>query len=243
MVIKVLYFVLLVLIASFVLYWTHEVYDKVWVKGYLPVDYLQSSQVNRDPWRWREPRSNLRIPYNVADRPGIRDTPNVSSFVFRSEFRFADFLSPLLGLALIGFDLLLIFKSTVSTANFLLAFVIYFCLFYLGWFFLQYGDRVQRIDLYPDRVEIIARFTNFIPRTIIYERRQLLSIYGKLQSFWTMERGQTQPDYKLIIMRPLLSYFQVNQTLRLRCDPTQGAWIVGGLNHWKSLSSRHSQLS
>lgn len=242
MVIKVLFAGLIVLIGCFILYWGHGLYEKIWVKGYSPVDYLQSSQANRDPWRWREPHSKLRIPYNIVDRPGVRDTPNVSSFVFRPEFRFADIISPLSGLTLIGFDLLLIFNSTISAANFLVAFAIYFCLFYLGLFFLQYGDRVRQIDLYPDRVEIIARFANFIPRTIIYKRRQLLSIHGKLQSFWTKEAGQIQPDYKLMITRPLLSYFQMNQTFRLRCDPTQGSWIVGGLNHWKSLSNEHSQL-
>lgn len=218
-------------------------YEKIWVKGYLPINYLQSSQANRDPWRWREPHNKLRIPYHVVDGPGIRDTPIVSSFVFRPEFRFADFVSPLSGLTLIGFDLLLIFNATVSAANFLVAFAIYFCLFCLGLFFLQYGDRVQRIDLYPDRVEIVARFANFIPRTTVYDRRQLFKVHGKLQLFWTKEAGQIQPDYKLIITRSLLSSFQVNQTFRLRCDPTQGSWIVGGLNHWKSLSCNHSQLS
>jgi hypothetical protein len=39
-------------------------------------------------------------------------------------------------------------------------------------FFLQYGDRVLRIDLYPDRVEIITKFANFLPRTTIYKRRR-----------------------------------------------------------------------
>ncbi|HEY9829492.1 MAG TPA: hypothetical protein V6D26_02860 [Stenomitos sp.] len=152
-------------------------------------------------------------------------------------------ISPFSGIALISFDLLLIFSSTVSAADFLLAFAIYLCLLSLGLFFLQYGARVRRIDLYPDRVEIITKLANFLPRTTIYKRSQLLSLKGQLQSFWTMERGQIQPDYKLIIKRPLLGYFQVNQTFRLRCDPTQGSWIVGGLDHWKSLSSKHSQLS
>ncbi|MEB3182317.1 MAG: hypothetical protein VKL59_25265 [Nostocaceae cyanobacterium] len=210
-------------------------YKNIWVKNNSPVDYLQTSQANRDPWRWRKPHSKLRIPYNVVDRPGVTDAHNVSSFVFRPQFRFADFISPFSGIALISFDLLLIFSSTVSAADFLPAFAIYLCLFCLGLFFLQYGDRVLRIDLYPERVEIITKFANFIPRTTTYRRHQLFSINGKLQSFWTMESGQIQPDYKLIIERSLLGYFQVNQTFRLRCDPTQGSWIVGGLDHWKSL--------
>jgi hypothetical protein len=210
-------------------------YEKIWVKGYSPIDYLQTSQANRDPWRWRKPHSKLRIPYDVVDRPGIRNKRGVSSFVFRPEFRFADFISPFAGIALISFDLLLIASSTVSATNFLFAFAIYLCLFCLGLFFLQYGDRVLQIDLYPDRVEIITKFANFLPRTTVYKRCQLLSINGKLQSFWTMERGQIQPDYKLIIKRSLLGRFQVSQTFRLRCDPTQGSWIVGGLDHWKSL--------
>ncbi len=234
--IKILWIVILTLITFLLLHGCYTIHVKTWVKGYSLIDYLQTSQANIDPWRWRKPHSKLRIPYNLLDRPGIRDAPNVSSFVFRPEFRLADFISPLSGIGLISFDLLLIFNSTVSVANFLFAFAIYLCLFCLGLFFLQYGDRVLRIDLYPDRIEIITKFATFLPRTTIYKRCQLLSINGKLQSFWTMERGQIQPDYKLIIKRPMLGYFQVNQTFRLRCDPTQGSWIVGGLDHWKSLS-------
>ena len=232
--------VLAVLITFLILYWCYGAYQTLWVKNCPPVDYLQTSQVTKDPWRWRNPHHKLRIPYNVLDRPGIRDAPYVSSFVFRPEFRFGDFISPVSGIALISFDLLLIFNSTLSATTFLPAFAVYLCLFCLGLFSLQYGDRVLRIDLYPDRVEIIARFVYFLPRTTIYKRHQILSINGKLQSFWTMEKGQTQPDYRLIIKRSLLRYFQVKRTFRLRCDPTQGSWVVGGLNHWKSLSHKHS---
>ena len=236
MVLKILCIVLSV-ISSLVLYWGYRVYERIWVKGYSPSDYLQTSQANSDPWRWRKPHHKLRIPYPAEDRPGIRDTPNVSSFVFRPAFRVADFISPVSGIALLGLDLLLILHSTVTVANFVLAFAIYLFLLGLGWFFLQYGDRVLRIDLYPDHIEIIAKFAIFLPRKTIYKSHQLLSIHGKLQSFWTMESGQIQPDYKVIIQRSLLGSFQVNQTFRIRCDPTQGSWIVGGLKHWKSLSS------
>lgn len=242
MVLEILFTVLAILISSLIVNWGYDRYKKTWVESYLPVDYLQTSQANRDPWRWRNPHTKLRIPYNVVDRPGVRDAANVSSLVFRPQFLVADFISPFSGIALISFDLLLIFNSTVSTANLLFAFTIYLCLFCLGLFFLQHGDRVLRIDLYPNRVEIITKFAIFLPRTITCTRHQLLSINGRLQSFWTMEKGQIQPDYKLIIRRSLLGYFQVNQTFRLRCDPTQGAWIVGGLNHWKSLSSEQSPL-
>lgn len=244
MVIQVVCSVLAVLITFLLLYWGRGMYEQIWVKGYSPIDYLQTSQANSDPWRWRKPHGKLRIPYNVVDRPGIKDAPNVSSFVFRSAFRFADFTFPFLGIALISFDLLLIFRSTVSIANFLSAFPMFIFLFCLGVFFLQcYGDRILRIDLYPDRIEIITKFAHVLSQTRTYKRHELLSINGKLQSFWTMERGQIQPDYKLIIKRSLLGYFQMNQTFRLRCDPTQGSWIVGGLDHWRSLSSKRSQLS
>jgi hypothetical protein len=243
MVINILCSVLSVLITFLVIHWLYKEYDKIWVKGYSPIDYLQTSQANRDAWRWRKPHDKLRIPYHAIDRPGVRDTPNVSSFVFRPEFHCADFIYPLLGISLISFDLLLIFKSTVSGANFLFAFAGYLFLLCLGLSFLQYGDRVLRIDLYPDRIEIITKFAIFLSRITLYQRCHILSIKGKLQSFWTMQRGQIQPDYNLIITRSLLGYFQVNQTFRLRCDPTQGSWIIGGLNHWKSLSNQHSRFS
>lgn len=87
MLIKVLCVLLSVLIASLLLYWGYGIYEKIWVKSYLPTDYLQTSQANIEAWRWRKPHSKLRIPYNVVDRPGVRDTPKVSSLVFRPEFR------------------------------------------------------------------------------------------------------------------------------------------------------------
>ncbi len=238
MAIKLLCFGFAVLIATLIVHWGHHLYDRVWVKGYPPINYLDNSQPNRDRWRWRKPHSTLHIPYQIADRPGIWDSSHVSSFGFRPQFRFADILSPIAGLLLIGCDILLIINSTVTAANFLTAFALFLGLFCLGFFFLQYGDRVQQINLYPDRIEIIAKFAIFIPRTTTYHHQQILNIRGKLQSFWTKEAIQTQPDYNLIIIRPHLSYFQRSHTFHLRCNPSQGAWIVGGLTHWKSLSSQ-----
>lgn len=228
--------ILVVLFVLFVFYLRYSLHEDLWVKGHAPVDYLQTSQPSSDPWRWRKPSNKLGIPYHSETRPGIQDAPHVSSLVFRPAFLVADITSLLAGIALISFDLLLIFNATVSIAKLLLILPVYLILFCLGLCCLQYGDRVLRIDLYPDYIKITSKFANFFPRTNIYTSRQLLGINSKLQSVWMMENGQIQPDYKIILKRSPFGYFPMNHTFRLHCDPTQGSWIVGGLMHWKSIA-------
>ncbi|OUC15125.1 MAG: hypothetical protein B0A82_08640 [Alkalinema sp. CACIAM 70d] len=217
-----------------ILYWVYRDYQKTWT-SYSRVDYLQTSKENRSPWRWRQPSPKLGIPFNTSNRPGVHDEPNVSSLVFHPIFLLADLLSPLSGMALIGFDLVLILNSQISRNNFFVTFLIYSFLFYLGLYFFRYGDRVLKINLYPERLEIVAKFAVVFTRKAIYKRDEIISINSKIQSFWTLEKGQIQPDYKLIIGRSLGGVFQLNRTFRLRCDPTQGSWTIGGLNYWKSL--------
>ncbi|MBD2330151.1 hypothetical protein [Alkalinema sp. FACHB-956] len=226
--------VFVVLLTILIFYWAYQAYQKTWM-SYTPVDYLQTSKENRSPWRWRQPSPKLGIPFNTSHRPGVHDEPNVSSLVFHPIFLSADVLSPLSGMALIGFDLVLILNSQISGNNFIFAFLIYSFLFYLGLYFFRYGDRVLKINLYPDRLEIVAKFAIVFTRKAIYKRDEIISINSKIQSFWTLGKGQTQPDYKLIIGRSLGGVFQLDRTFRLRCDPTQGSWTIGGLKHWKSL--------
>jgi hypothetical protein len=230
----VLFILLFAVIACALCFGRQGAYTNIWVKGYPPVDYLETSHPSGEPWRWRKPYRQMPIPYNSKSSVGIRDTPKASSFRLRSELRVMAFVYPFSGIALIGFTLLLILHSSISV--FLFALPIYLCLFGLGWICLQYGDRAIRIDLYPDRVEILGQFANFLTRTTVYQRYEILAVHGKLQSFWTMEKGQIQPDYKVIIQRLLLGRFPVNRTFRLRCDPSQGTWIVGGLKYWQSIN-------
>ncbi len=243
--IKVLFIGVLIAITYLIISLQHKMYVQTWVKDHPPIDnYLKTSQANIDPWRWRKPNLKSNIPFNYKhpDSPGIKDSPQVSSFVFRPGYLTLDFLSPASGLVLMGFTLLLMFRvvsifvtEPIPLAHFLGSLCLCLGIFAMGVCLLRYGDRVLRIDLYPDRVEFITMFVALIPRTVTYKREQLVSARGDRQSFWAMERGQTQPDYNLIITRTLSGSWWINETFHLRCDPTQGSWIVGGLNHWKSL--------
>ncbi len=218
--------------------------DVAWKRNFPPVNYLKNSQAHTDPWRWRRPRSQLSIPYDADSRLGVHNAPEVSSFIFRQEFRFADFTAHLFGALLIGFDLVgLVSPSQQDTSaefSFLFVLIRYLLPLSLGLFLLQVGDRAHRIDLYPDRLGIVTQYAFCLQRTTFYQRDQLVQVTGKCQSFLSMERGQTQPDYKIILGGLWFGTLQMNKTFKLRCNPTQGSWIVGGLNHWRSLPIRQA---
>ncbi len=209
---------------------------------YPSVSYLKSSRGNPDPWRWRQPNSHLGISYDVDSRLSVRNTASVSHLMFQPVFRFADFSAFLLG----SFQLLLTLSllsaafrtGTITANNFLMAVIVYTFMFSLGLLFLRIGERVLRIDLYPDRLQIVTRFAFFFYRKTTYQRDQILEISGKTQKWWAMEGGQINPDYKITIRRSILESLQISKTFCLVCNPMQGSWIVGGLNHWKSLSIR-----
>lgn len=215
--------------------WSHQ----SWVKGNPPVDYLQASQANRDPWRWRQPHPRkTQIPYESSRPLGIKDAPDVSHFLFPTAFPLESrglsySFMHLWGVLLMGFGVLILLSPTGDDLGGRLLFCLFLCS--CGLLLLQVGPVVQ-IDLYPHRIEIVTQSAFAWRRTTVYKREQILRISGRVQSPWAKIKGQFYPDYKLTIVRSLTQSIPGSQTYSLVCNPTTGSWVVGGLNHWKSLS-------
>lgn len=212
---------------------------KGWVKGHPPIHYLQASQANRDPWRWRLPHpKKTQIPYESSRPLGIKDAPDVSHFLFPTEFPLEfrgltySFMY-LWGVILMGLGFLILVRTTGADFGGRLLLCLFLCS--CGLLLLQVGPVVQ-IDLYPHRIEIVTQSAFAWRRTTVYKREQILRISGSVQSPWSQIRGQFYPDYKLTIVRSRPHAFPVSQTFSLVCNPTTGSWVVEGLNHWKSLS-------
>jgi hypothetical protein len=205
-----------------------------------PVHYLKSSTANTEPWRWRKPNLEVKIHYQTDGRLSIQDAPDVSRLMFPQRISIGEVTAHFFGLVAMGFALLVLWGYLLQgLITHFLSFVTNFLFWFgLGVMLLQAGDRVLQIDLHPDSLEIVTLHSFALRRKIIhaYKRHQLLKVSGKVQSFWTMERTQGPPDYKITLRRLMFDRFPVNQTFSLTCNQTQGSWVVGGLNHWKSLS-------
>jgi hypothetical protein len=210
-----------------------------WVKAHPAIRYLQASQANRDPWRWRKPDpKTTQILYESSLSLGIKDFDGVSRFLFPVEFplefralTYAFLYLQGLLLVSIGFSFLL--KATGSNFGGRLFLCLILCS--CGLWILRIGPVIQ-IDLYPQHLEIVTLSAFFWRLTTVYQRKQILRISGRAQSSWSKIKGQIHPDYKLTLMRSLIPAIPMSQTFSLVCNPTTGSWVVGGLNHWKSLS-------
>ncbi len=219
------------------IFWLQKSMHDNWIKGHPPVHYLQASQANRDPWRWRLPHpKKTQILYESSRSLGIKDAPEVSHFLFPKqfplEFRGATYAFASLGVILIPIGVLILLRTTGGDFGFRLL----LCLVLCSCGFCCFQGPVLQIDLYPHRIAIVTQSAFFWRRTTFYQRRQISTIRGSVQSPWLMGKGQHYPDYKLTIVRSRFRSFQVSQTFSLVCNPTTGSWVVGGLNHWKSLS-------
>lgn len=219
-------------------FWLQQSMHDDWVKDHPPVHYLQASQANRDPWRWRLPHpKKTQIPYESSRSLGIQDAPDVSHFLFPKEFSLEfrsltySFLY-LIGVSLMGIGGRILLGTAWSDfgSRLFLSLVLGGC----GFLILRSGPVVQ-IDLYPHRIAIVTQSAFVWRRTTFYRRQQSLTIRGRVQSSWLMAKGQLYPDYKITISRLRFNTIRVHQTFSLVCNPTTGSWVVGGLNHWKSL--------
>lgn len=237
-VIGFVFFVMLCVLSVMILNLGKSIYDQQ-ANFYQPIDYLENSQENIDPWRWRKPNIKLRIPYDGKSHLGIKNAVGVSSFIFPEEIRISHFIAHLAGVFLIGNTIFMFLHSCqTETITEILSFdrlLVYLLLLSLGWLCLQSSNLVLQIDLYPNCIGIVIKYALFWRRTIIYKRDHSLTVTGKLQSFWTMENGQFLPDYKITIGHSLLGYFHVTTTFNLHCTQTTGSWVVGALKHWNSI--------
>lgn len=91
---------------------------------------------------------------------------------------------------------------------------------------------VTAITRTEDRIVLEVRRAASLHIKVVYRRKQAerLVFAGKIQGVLSMNIDQLDrlPDYYLMVKRR----FYPPRLFLLRCTPSQGSWLVGGLNQW-----------
>jgi hypothetical protein len=185
-----------------------------------PVPYLTSAVV--EPWRWSDPQAVARLvkedsaDYSLLRLPNIRNSVNV--------------LGTIAGVAmLLGAVYLFIYAFHLAPAPDLEGGRVFLmvCLVLAGRGMLFLNSRLVAIELHRDHAVFIVRYGIILFKRITYHRGRP-TFSGEIQSALTMERYQAHPNYYVYATRWWLQKRYVTD-----CDPSQGSWLIAGLQHWK----------
>lgn len=187
-----------------------------------PSQYAQGDRVGA--WRWADPPPGVElqildtVDFSRVILPDARNTGQMVALVAAC------------GLLLLGIGMtidVLVLSSDrghIVDKLFLPALVLLF-----GGALLDYDCRLIAIDLREDRVVFVLRYGVYLTRNITMKVGRVRSFTGKVQSVLTVERDQPTPHFYLHARRFLLAREFVTD-----CNPSQGTWVVGGLEHWRA---------
>ena len=203
------------------------------VQSHPHVEYRRTE--NLDAWRWSDPPEGVLLRKEDSSGCSRLKLPDIR-INFNEGGTFVGCCLILFAIGLWCYFLFIILSSgkfnvdmfsaigAVSVAPLFIAFIGY-CAFYLD-------SRAVAIELERDRVIIVIRYGVILFRRFTYRRNRIRSFSGKIQSSWTMERDQEVPRYHLSVKRGFFS-----KTFVTDCDPSQGNWIVAGLENWRMLDA------
>ncbi|MBE9030053.1 hypothetical protein IQ266_09970 [filamentous cyanobacterium LEGE 11480] len=206
---------------------------------YQEIEYTDQSTDNIDPWRWRKPNEDMGVVIGEnllyeGDQPlTLKDDAEVSTLIPRSRFNLTDPINHFLGFGCLGltaFGLLSALIQRPEGWTWLAG--VCFLGMGIGWLLINTGSQAKRINLYPDRIEVMTKYAFFLYRNHCYRPHAKLQFKGNYQSMMNMESGQGEPDYKLTVIQPLFGFFPAQRQFLIACNQTQGSWIVSGLKHW-----------
>lgn len=184
-----------------------------------------------EPWRWSDPSPNLNLPRedtlnsSLIRQPNIPNNMNVGGTIF--------------GILLLGFTLFMIvyvFFLHPEPGIQVFRIIVTGLLAYGGWALLYMESRLVAVELSPEKVVFVVRYGIILLRRFTY-RRGGVSFTGQVQSHLSMGRNQTRPNYFVSVNR-----WWWTKKYFTDCDPSQGNWVVSGLEHWQSNTSA-SQLA
>lgn len=91
---------------------------------------------------------------------------------------------------------------------------------------------VTAITRTEDRLVLEVRRAAILHSKVVYRKKQAMRLVftGKIQGVLSMNIDQLDrlPDYYLMVKRRCYP----SRRFLLRCTPSQGSWLVGGLNQW-----------
>jgi len=192
------------------------------VREHPPLQYAPANRV--EAWRWATPPPEVALhkldtaEFSRLTLPDARSTAQVVALV-------AGCALMLLG-AYMAFDALVLSPDRRNPFD---ALVLPALVLLFGGAMLDYDSRLVAIDLRQDRAVFVLRYGVFLTRNITMKPGRVRRFSGKVQSVLTQDRDQRRPFFFVRALRLLLAREFVTI-----CDPSQGTWVVGGLEHWRT---------
>ena len=177
-----------------------------------------------DAWRWSPPPPGLALrreergPVSRIHLPEGSRTANVVGSVL-------GYLMALGGFLLVFGVMFLPGDESLACGRFGLG----LALLVGGRGLLELDSRLVAIDLEQDRAVFVVRYGICLFHHLKIRRRAWISVSGKVQSFLASQDVDCPPAYILILHRWVFPKHYLTC-----CDPAQGSWLVGGLEHWKA---------
>jgi hypothetical protein len=197
---------------------------RYFVRQHPPVEYRPTANAER--WRWSDPPTEITLRKDDAAGhsrlllPDIRSGNNVVG----STIGYALALG---GVALLIYVFFLAPPTDQSGGG---RFFVSVFIIVSGRLLLDLDSRLVAIDLQPDCVIFVVRYGIFLFHRIEVRRDTVASFSGKVQNALAMERYQRNPHYYLFVQRRLSS-----KRFITLCDPSQGSWLIGGLENWRAI--------
>jgi hypothetical protein len=208
-----------------------RLYHRSLKQAYPVVDYITQSTADSDSWRWRSPLWSLDL---------VIENDDVSSrLILPFHHSFAEILTSLLGYFLAAiFVFFLPLTSLVdamsgnSHGNAGASIFAVLLFSPLIWLMLNTERHTRGIELQPERIRIHMQYGIFLKRHINIHRHQKQTFAYAYQSWFSMSRGQEFPKFILIAKKTCCWMLTRKWRFYLRCNQSQGSWIVSGLNCW-----------
>ncbi len=212
-----------------------------------PVSYLQDSAPATAEWRWREPPDWPELAHRdgVAG-PGIRVEQAAASSILHlptSTFAIARlWMAVGLGLCALAMALLAMFiyhsiDNDITVESWSLA-LVFLGLAWIGLRLQFSGSRVLRIELRPDMVILVANVSFGLHWNYVCAYSPALEFRGRQLSIADMTWEHDIPDFALYVDRRRQFWLRKSRRLLLTVNPTQGQWLLGGLQAWLAVARR-----
>ncbi|MGA1603098.1 MAG: hypothetical protein ACO4CG_12520 [Prochlorothrix sp.] len=203
------------------------------------LDYGANSSPNTDQWRWRRPDRSVDMG-DWNDR-GLQllDTATGSHLRFPKRLVLAELLIQLLGYGVLGLILFLglgLGLGVLRDPTTWLETGAIFALFgAIGVWCVRCSHQVTRIDLYPDRADLVVKYGFWFQRKYRLQPHPRLKFNALKQTWRTRDLRRNRPCCEILVEQSFLPVISLNRKFSLACGPAQGSWIVGGLNYWNTV--------
>lgn len=199
------------------------------------VEYIPEQILEEAAWGWAQPPSEIGL--------AVEQTEENSVLVLGPVRSMNENFFGVMGFALAALTVVLGVLSIVRQINeasytpFLLSIGVGITLLFA--YGLCCADApITQIIRRQDRLELKIRLGIFFHRTATYKSSQAhkCKFTGKIQGFLAMNTDQLDrlPDFYLTIHRR----FRTSRRFLMRCNPSQGNWIIAGLAQWREVVSK-----